>query len=104
MKNTEISQEVIDAQHAILESLAHCAEAKAYTQNDVLFSAALEEHKKDKDGFSFQCSRWGNWLRISSARMGNPIPTSDSWMNPQTFSTAINLDTVNTISLEAGYL
>ena len=102
MKDTPISQEVINAQHAILESLAHCAETKAYAQNDALFAEALKEHKEDKEGFNFQCSRWGNWLRISSARMGNPVPESYPWI-PQTFSIAVNLDTVNTISLNPGY-
>lgn len=93
MKMKEDDTEVI---HVQLEAMAKVAEAKALARKDAIFAEAKVSHDKDVSGFAFKCSRWGEWLEISTARLGNE--------RDKRFSTALNLNLVTNVTLVRGHV
>src|SRR5436309_3087604 len=99
-KDSEAQQERDEKEvHAELERKAKVAEPDALAQKDKLFADAKAEHDRDVTGFHFKCSRWGEWLELSTARMANPAKAS----YPQRYSTSLNLDLVTAVRLQQGH-
>lgn len=59
--------------HALLERLAQEAEVVALNARDQIIAATVAEFETDTAGFSFDCNRWGDSLRVSIARSNNPV-------------------------------
>lgn len=94
--------------HNLLETLARDAEPMALAKRDELLAAARLEHERDVAGFRFECARWGDFLNLSIARLGNPTEPKEHFFYverpEQKYSTAINLRHANTVRLILGNL
>lgn len=93
--------------HDLLEQLARDAEPVGLAKLDELFSQAQAEYAKDLAGYRFESKRWGDFLSIFTARMGNPVQWKDQFFYiekpEQAYSTSINLKNVHAIRLIEGH-
>lgn len=89
----EVTQKELRAQ---VEALTVAAESKALAEAPKLLAQMQDEHAKDVAAYKFKVSRWGDWLEISLARLGNKAKL-------QKFSTSINLKLVTTVHLAEGH-
>lgn len=98
-------QPVEKSTEEIFIKLAKLAEPAALLKGDELYDLAKEQHALDVFGYQFECSRWGNWLRISVHReINGKDHLSYGYRGyPEDFSTAINLDLVTHCELKEGH-
>ncbi|WP_422923192.1 hypothetical protein [Singulisphaera sp. PoT] len=94
--------------HDLLERLAREAEPEGLAKRDELFEQAQAEHAKDVAGFKFECKRWGDFLNVSTARLGNPREPKNRFFYvekpEQHYSTSVNLNLVTAIRLIEGHV
>lgn len=94
MKDNKTSKE-------LLEALAKTKESEVLAGKENLIAEFQEEYQKDVSSFRFKCSRWGDWLEISTARRGNPSQTGFEYV--KSYSTAVNLTKLLCLRLETGH-
>jgi hypothetical protein len=97
------SDKEVQQEHEILELKAKAAESSTYCKGNELYCQAVAEYEKDKVGYMFECSRFGQWLQVSIARLNN-TPKVSRYGYDTVYSASLNLDQVKTIRLVIGYV
>lgn len=95
----------VEDKYAHIEKLALDEQTKLLANKDEKWAQMLAEFEKDKKGYKFQCARWGNFLNLSIARLGNAEPSSENtwWQpHPRYYSGSLNLDLIKEISFTEG--
>lgn len=95
----------INEQKAKETECAKILEAEILAETDKLEAKLREEQERQKNGYSFSCHRFGQFLTVNMRRLGN-IPYAYYGQEldaPQECSFTINLNIVRTISLEKGH-
>lgn len=99
MKLTE--EQLKQAKMDQLNALAKAAEPTGI-EREQLFAASKHAHELDVLGFSFKCVRWDSWLQLFIARKANK-PRSGTVEPTKSYATALNLLTLQTMTLEKGH-
>ena len=86
---------------ALWEELAKQAEPDVLSKRQTALEEARARHAEDLAGFAFKCIRYGNFLTLFISR-GNP-PPKQYYVSEKNFSIALNLDCINSITLEEGH-
>ena len=80
-----------------LAALARAAEPAALERAPKILAAFVAEQERQNVGFSFEAKRYGEFLTVRVARLGNPEGSQ------RKFSTTLNLSLVHEIKLKPGH-
>lgn len=87
-----------------LETMARAAEPAVLAKKAQLFAEATAEWTKDREGYTFECRRFGDFLVVFIERSANPDPKKQQYTSfPRKFTTAVNIGTTREIRLIKGH-
>lgn len=101
---SDVVTEQPDDSGPLLEALAIAADPETARLNDEMFVAYVTDHQRQYDGWSFRCTRWGDFLTLFIERQGQPEMSGYIYLTvKKLFSTSLNISSTREIRLETGH-